>query len=103
MYSGKWKPSRSQKIAFAKKMDEVDDFCSSNHISRSSTSDSYYFKVNGKDYRVSNHSVEASKVEYHPLGRKKETQYIHASKVRIKDIFNDLKNGYELDGRGFRK
>lgn len=31
------------------------------------------------------------------------TVYIHAGKTRIIEIYNDLKAGYQLDGRGNRK
>ena len=68
-----------------------------------------------KKYRVSNHSVEKSNATaydelgrkvhpiYHEGGREEDTVYIHASKTRIIQIYNDLKAGYELDGRGNRK
>lgn len=111
----KWAPSKQARKEFAQKMDEIDQFCIDNHISNSSTNDSYYFTLNDKHYRVSNHSVEASnksayndlgmKVHevYHPEGREENTIYIHAGKTRIIQIYNDLKAGYELDGRGNRK
>ena len=109
-----WKPSRSKAREFARKMDEIDDFCSLNGISQSASSDSYYFTVNGRRYRVSNHSVESSnrgafvdgvKVRelYHEGGRKDDVTYIHASKTRIIEIYQDILNGYELDGNGNRK
>ena len=111
----KWKPSKTAKKEFAQKMDEIKDFCHENGIEHSLSKDSYYFRLNGKNYRVSNHSVEASNAHaydmfgnqtrelYHPEGRDDDTIYIHASKTRIVEIYNDLKNGYELDGRGYRK
>lgn len=110
----RWKPSRSKAREFARKMDEIDDFCSLNGISRSESSDSYYFTVNGRSYRVSNHSVESSnrcafvdgvKVRelYHEGGRKDDVTYIHASKTRIIEIYQDIVDGYELDGNGNRK
>lgn len=114
-YGRKWKPSKTQAREFAKQMEEIDDFCIENHITSSSTNDSYYFTLNGVKYRVSNHSVESSnkgmydsfgnqiRDSYHPDGRKEDVIYIHASKTRIIEIYNDLKNGYELDGRGNRK
>lgn len=110
----KWQPSRTAKREFAKKMSEIDDFVSKNGISSSRNNDSYYFTINGQDYRVSNHSVEASdrgafdslgnkkRDSYHPGGRLDGTKYIHASKTRIMDIYNDLKDGWDLDGRGNR-
>ncbi len=111
----KWKPSKTKAREFAAKMDEIDTFCDEHGISRSASSDSYYFVLNGKKYRVSNHSVESSnarsenwlgetvRAKYHPDGREDDTIYIHASKTRIMDIYNDLAAGYELDGRGNRK
>lgn len=114
MYGRRWKPSKTKAREFAQTMREIDDFCLEKGISQSSRGDSYYFTINGKKYRVSNHSVEASnrgayrdgvKVRelYHEEGREEDTTYIHASKTRIMEIYNDLINGYELDGRGNRK
>ena len=63
---------------------------------------------------MSNHSVEASNAHaydsfgeqvrdvYHEVGREEDVKYIHASKTRIIEIYNDLLDGYELDGRGNR-
>ena len=103
-YSYKWKPSKQARREFAKKMQEIDDFCAKNNIIQSRTSDSYYFDIDGQNYRVSNHSVEASNLhsggKYHFQGREDDTIYIHASKTRLIDIYNDLKAGKKLDGRG---
>lgn len=111
----KWKPSKTAKREFAEKMREIDAFCKQNGISQSYSSDSYYFALNGKNYRVSNHTVEASNRHafnelgektrefYHPNGREEDTIYITASKTRIIEIYKDLFAGYELDGRGSRK
>lgn len=112
----KFKPNKAQAKEFKEKMDEIDEFCANNRITQSSTSDSYYFKIDGVDYRVSNHTVEASnraaydeltgetkRQLYHPDGRKDDTVYITAGKTRIIDIYNDLVDGYKLDGRGYRK
>lgn len=110
----RYKMSRTAKRAFAVKMQEIDRFCADNGIDRSLSSDSYYFTLNGQRYRVSNHSVEASnskarsetgeflREKYHPDGREDDVTYIHAGKTRIIDIYNDLKAGYHLDGRGNR-
>lgn len=102
----KWKPSKTQKREFAAKMQEIDRFCDEHDISQSFSSDSYYFEINGKYYRVSNHSVETSYNnsggKYHCLGRLEDVTYIHAGKTRIMDIYDDLANGYTLDGRGNR-
>lgn len=39
---------------------------------------------------------------YHETKRKDNTVYIHAGKTRIIEIYNDLKAGYKLDGKGYR-
>lgn len=106
--------SKAAKQDFAIKMSEIDDFCIENNISTSHNNDSYYFTLNGVQYRVSNHSIESSNAKafidgvqvrelYHDSKRDPNVVYIHASKLRIIEIYNDLKNGYELDGRGNRK
>lgn len=115
-YRRSWKPSKAAKAAFASQMSEIDEFCAAHGISRSLSSDSYYFTLNGRSYRVSNHSVESSNAAaydevtgeqkrdlYHAAGREDDTVYIHAGKTRIIGIYNDLAAGYELDGRGNRK
>jgi hypothetical protein len=84
-------------------MRAVDAFCGDHAIEQSRSGDSYYFTLNGIQYRVSNHSVESSRPEYHPNGREADTVYIHASKTRVVEIYTDLLNGYALDGRGRRK
>mgnify|MGYP004477695697 CR=1 FL=1 len=111
----RWKPSRTAARKFAQEMDEIADFCKANGIRYSTNMDSYYFRVGNVDYRVSNHTVEASNAaafdcageqvreSYHPEGRDAGTVYIHAGKTRIKQIYNDLIAGYSLDGRGNRK
>ncbi len=111
----KWKPSKTAAREFAKTMDQIKTFCNENGINYSKTCDSYYFHIDGVNYRVSNHTVELSnrkaydefgnqiREEYHPGGRKESTVYITAGKTRIMDIYNDLKSGYQLDKRGNRK
>ena len=111
----KWKPSKTAIKNFINEMHEIDVFCVENGISQSRNSDSYYFFLNGKHYRVSNHTIEASnrhaynadgekiRDEYHDDERDKNTVYIHASKTRIIEIYNNLKAGKTLDGRGYIK
>ena len=111
----RWKPSRSKAREFAQKMSEIDQFCAEHGIEQSRTSDSYYFIVNGRRYRVSNHTVEASNAAaydefgrqtrslYHADGRQHDVTYIYAGKTRLPAIYMDIVAGYELDGRGYRK
>lgn len=114
-YYRKWKPSKTAARQFAETMDDIRTFCYQNNISTSASMDSYYFILNGQEYRVSNHSVESSnkrsrdalgnkiREEYHPDGRKADVIYIHAGKTRIREIYQDLLDGYQLDGKGNRK
>lgn len=114
-YGYRYRPSASARREFAIKMKEIEEFCYENGIDKSRSGDSYYFMIDGKKYRVSNHSVEASNAhaynefgecvreKYHPDGREDDVIYIHAGKTRIIDIYSDLKKGYKLDGRGNRK
>ena len=110
-----YKPSRTKRTQFAKEMKEIEDFCTKNDIIASRNNDSYYFTLNDINYRVSNHTIEASNKAafdidtgmykrdlYHETERKDDIVYIHAGKTRIMDIYNDLKSGYKLDGRGYR-
>ena len=99
----RWKPSKAAAREFAAQMQEITDFCAAHGIERSRAGDSYYFSVAGQKYRVSNHSVESSRAEYHPNGREEDTIYIHSGKTRIMDVYNDLCAGYQLDGRGRRR
>ena len=114
-YHRKWTPSKTARREFAKKMAEIEQFCFENGIHQSRSGDSYYFYLDGVEYRVSNHSIEASnrhafdslgnkvRDEYHACGRRDEVVYIHASKTRIIEIYTDLKAGHKLDGFGNRK
>lgn len=116
MYGKSWRPSKAEKKEYADKMREIEDFCAKNGIRSSLSNDSYYFTVGGIKYRVSNHTVEASnrgafddttgeqkRELYHQPGREADTVYIHASKKRIIEIYNDIMAGYKLNGRGNRK
>ena len=113
-YYRKWRPSKTQKKEFAIKMTEIRNFCYENGISTSCSNDSYYFTIDDVRYRVSNHSIEASnraafdeltgeqvRPLYHSENREKDVFYIHASKTRIIEIYNDLKAGKKLDHRGY--
>lgn len=107
----KWRPSKIKAREFAQQMDEISDFCVKNNIIMSKSQDSYYFALNGKSYRVSNHTVIASNnAAYDDFGNQIRTKYhdkydtediqIYASKTRLIEIYNNLKNGLELDKKG---
>ena len=106
----KWHPSKSAKKEFMDQMNEIDEFVATHNINSSRTNDSYYFRVNGKEYRVSNHSIKQSNAKaYDDLGNQIREKYhaedeeiieILASKTRIVEIYTALKNGCELDKRG---
>ena len=114
-YFRKWAPSKTAAREFAQKMREIDEFCAANDIVASTSNDSYYFELNGKRYRVSNHTIESSnrrafnadgeqvREKYHADSRSEDVIYIHASKTRIIEIYEKLRAGYALDGRGFIK
>lgn len=105
--------SKTAKKEFAIKMQEIEAFCKEKGISSSLSNDSYYFTLNGKNYRVSNHTVEASNRHaydettgeklrdlYHPAGEEENTIYITAGKTRIIEIYKALEAGKKLDRRG---
>jgi hypothetical protein len=105
--------SRTKAREYAQKMEEIEDFCRANGISASRRLDSFYFRIGGVKYRVSNHTIEASnRGMYDSLtGEKKRNAYhdseedlvcITAGKTRIEQVYNDLKAGHKLDKRGFR-
>jgi hypothetical protein len=99
-----YKVSKVAAKAYSAELDNIAAFCNENDIVFSGTMDSYYFTLNNKKYRVSNHSVESSRKNskglYHTDGRKDDTIYIHAGKTRIIGIYTLLKQGKKLDGHG---
>lgn len=113
-YYKKWKPSKTAAKEYAETINKIKEFCDENGIHYSKTCNSYYFRLNGINYRVSNHTVEASNYKaydefgnkvrelYHPNGREDGVIYITAGKTRIIEIYNDLKAGYKLNKRGNR-
>lgn len=112
-YYRKWKPSKAGKYAFREEMERIENFCDENNIHYSLNKDSYYFHLNGVDYRVSNHTIEASnRAAFNEFGQQVRALYhtedytdtvcIFAGKTRIIQIYNDLKAGHKLDGRGRR-
>jgi len=107
-YGRRWKPSKAAAREFAAKMNEIDDYCRENGISKSNSSDSYYFIHDGVQYRVSNHSVESSVNSYgtHYHGDSNEYRKhvfcIHAGKTRLIDIHRLIVSGAKVDHRGNR-
>lgn len=113
-FNYKWKPSKSRAREFAREMERIDEFCRRHGIDQSASSDSYYFTLNGKKYRVSNHTMQQSnrkafdeltreriRRSYHNLEEEADTICITASKTRIIEIYEKLKAGYKLDKRGY--
>ncbi|NCC55729.1 MAG: hypothetical protein EOM11_09680 [Erysipelotrichia bacterium] len=112
----KFKPSKQQKAAYANQVASIETFCNEHNIVRSARGDSFYFTVNNINYRVSNHTVDASdkgmyreafngerikvRETYHPAID--DRVYITAGKTRIEQIYNDLKAGFTLNKRGYR-
>lgn len=100
--------SKSAKRDFAIKMEEIQDFCLKNKIQTTRSNDSYYFTIDNINYRVSNHAVESRNkgnsaiYRGYNLDDKRDDNiiYIHASKTRIIEIYNNLKNGKKLNARG---
>ena len=111
-YRRKFTPSKAAKRDFAIKMQEIEDFCRVHGISASMSNDSYYFSLNGQNYRVSNHTIKASnrgaydwlgnqiRPLYHDVEADKNLICITAGKTRIIQIYNDLSAGRKLDKRG---
>ena len=115
-------PSAEEKEAFKAAMRELEAYVKAEGISASAGYDSFYFEVDDRSYRVSNHSVEASNRNrcdkcqrehggapcsevkhcyvFHKGGRDKAVRYIHAGKTRLVGIHKALKAGFKLDGRG---
>ena len=104
------------KIEFMPKIDEIDEFCSKNGILHYPWDDSYFFTVNGKKCRVrdytkffpihNNYDFDGEKLPPDRLFYGKRGEYdvdIIAGRTRLIQIYNDLKAGYDLDRRGFRK
>ena len=105
--------SKTAKKEFAMKMAEIEKFCKENNIHSSLSNDSYYFTLNDKFYRVSNHTISASnRHAFDEFGQQKRELYhdadeenfyicITASKTRIIEIYNNLKQGKILNKRGY--
>lgn len=107
----KYSPSKAKRAEFASKVKEVEEYCKLNNIQVSRSGDSFYFEVNGKKCRISNHTVETSDngalESFFRTGVMRESYHqqnydidILASKTRLIEIHQALLAGYQLDGRG---
>ena len=105
--------SNEEKRDFAIKMKEITRFCLKNNIQIGTNHNSYTFSLNGKNYIVSNFGTDDFKKYIAKLanqGVKEAVRYlqilekeiisIQASKLRIMEIYNDLKAGKQLDKNG---
>lgn len=105
--------SNEEKRDFAIKMKEITKFCLKNNINIGTNHNSYTFSLNGKNYIVSNFGTDDFKKYITKLanqGVKEAVRYlqilekeiisIQASKLRIMEIYNDLKAGKQLDKNG---
>lgn len=113
MYKKKYKPSKKKIASFLSTLKEIELFCSENGIVASASFDSYYFTINGVNYRVSNHTIKQSNRKafneygvqvrelYHSEDELKNTVCITASKTRIIEIYSKLKEGKILNARGY--
>ena len=105
--------SNEEKRDFAIKMKEITKFCLKNNINVGTNHNSYTFSLNGKNYIVSNFGTDDFKKYITKLANQgvkqairylqileKEIISIQASKLRIMEIYNDLKAGKQLDKNG---
>ena len=100
--------SNEEKRDFAIKMKEITKFCLKNNIQIGTNHNSYTFSLNGKNYIVSNFKKYIAKLANQGVKEaarylqilEKEIISIQASKLRIMEIYNDLKAGKQLDKNG---
>ena len=109
--------SDEEKRDFAIKMKEIIKFCRANKIYMAANYNSYSFWLNGKRYLVTNYNFDDYKKYLKNLSNQGftpaaiylkmlENEYddnvirIQASKLRIMEIYNDLKLGKQLDKNG---
>ena len=109
--------SDEEKRNFAIKMKQIIKFCMANKIYMAANYNSYSFWLNGKRYLVTNYNFDDYKKYLKKLSNQGfspaamylkmlENEYddnvirIQASKLRIMEIYNDLKAGKQLDKNG---
>ena len=81
----------------------LDDFCRQNGIRQSKSGNSFYFRLNGKSYRVSDHTEQYSNVCSRDLkgrkirkcyhGKTSRTNTILAQRSEVKRIYEEIKYG----------
>lgn len=93
---------------------EIIKFCLENNVEYSTPLFSFYFEIDGKKYLVSEKRVSTNLTQqfdergnptvafWHSLSNILNSTKIIARKGRLIDIYQDLKNGYELDMNGER-
>ena len=81
--------------------DDIDEFCRKNGIRQSKAGDSFYFRIDGKSYRISNHTEQYSNMCSRDLkgrkirncyhGRGSRTTTILAQRSEVKRIYEKLR------------
>ena len=109
--------SDEEKRNFAIKMKQIIKFCMANKIYMAANYNSYSFWLNGKRYLITNYNFDDYKKYLKKLSNQRfapatiylkmlENEYddnvirIQASKLRIMEIYNNLKAGKQLDKNG---
>lgn len=82
--------------------DDIDEFCRKNGIRQSKAGDSFYFRIDGKSYRISNHTEQYSNMCSRDLkgrkirncyhGKGSRTTTILAQRSEVKRIYERLKS-----------
>jgi len=114
--------AKKPKTRNAKEERSLNRFCLANGIKRSKKGVSFYFEIDGKKYRVSDHTIEESKQGqllkaqmgtvltgrdivpnyYHNEEKDEGVIQIDAPKNRLIQIYKDIQSGYQVDREGKR-
>ena len=108
----KWKPSKSAINEYKEKKDKLDSFLKQHeNIISSASKESFYFMLEDKYIRVSNHTIfKSDSGMYDEFGNIVRDTYhtqkydtcITASPIRLPEIYADLAAGIKLNKRGYR-
>lgn len=110
--SGKKLDDKGREVRYTDK--EIKKFCIENNIEYSTPLFSFYFEMGGENYMVSEQRINTNIKKqfdengkptvmfWHSLSHILNSTKIIARKGRLIDIYQDLKNGYELDMNGER-